>query len=224
MERPLCVEGDGARNCRTWHQMWDSYAAVSRIYKQSDEYQLATFIMCLGKAGVEVYNTLSFNNEADRQSLAAVLSKMEQHFIGTMNVTYERFVIRTRTQGQGETLEQYFLALRTLVKTCNFQAMSEDMIQNKIVCGITKEFLRKSLLERKDLSLSVCIDICRGAERSAQQSKIMGGHEEVHAMRQSVRRTSMPQAKPKTSKKICGYCVQQYVKGKCPAYGQECTA
>ena len=90
--RPLCVEGDGARNWRTWRQMWDAYATVSRIYEQSDEYQLATFIMCLGEAGVEVYNALSFNNEADRRTLAAALSKMEQHFIGTMNVTYERFV------------------------------------------------------------------------------------------------------------------------------------
>ena len=88
---------------------------------------------------MEVYNALSFNNEADRRSLAAVLSKMEQHFIGTMNVTYERFFFRTRTQGQGETFEQYLLALRTLVKTCNFQTMSEDMIRDQIVRGITKE-------------------------------------------------------------------------------------
>ena len=49
--RPLCVEGDGAHNWRTWRQMWDAYATVSRIYEQSDEYQLATFIMCLGEAG-----------------------------------------------------------------------------------------------------------------------------------------------------------------------------
>ena len=97
--------------------MWDAFATVSRIYKQSDEYQLATIIMCLGEARVEVYNALSFNNEADRHSLAAVLLKMEQHFIGTMNVTYERFVFSTRTQGQGETFEQYLLAVRTLVKT-----------------------------------------------------------------------------------------------------------
>ena len=102
--------------------------------------------------------------------------------------------------------------------------MSEDMIRDKIVCGITKDSLRKSLLERKDLSLSVCIDICRAAERSAQQSKVMGSHKEVHAMHQSVRRTSMPQAKLKASKKTCGYCGQQHVKGKCPAYGYECTA
>ena len=222
--RPLCFEGDGARNWHTWRQMWDAYATVSRIYKQSDEYQLATFIMCLGEAAVEVYNALSFNNEADRRSLAAVLSKMEQHFIGAMNVRYERFVFRTRTQGQGETFEQYLLTLRTLVKTYNFQAMSEDMIRDQTVCGITKESLRKSLLEQKDLSLSVCIDICRAAKRSAQQSKVMGGHEEVHAMRQSARRTSMPQAKPKASKKTCGYCEQQHVKGKCQAYGHECTA
>ena len=173
---------------------------------------------------MEVYNALSFNNEADRRSLAAVLSKMEQHFIGAMNVTYERFFFRTRTQGQGETFEQYLLTLRTLVKTYNFQTMSEDMIRDQTVCGITKESLRKSLLERKDLSLSVCINICRAAKRSAQQSKVMGGHEEVHAMRQSARHTSMPQAKPKASKKTCGYCEQQHVKGKCPAYGHECTA
>ena len=40
--RPLCVEGDGVCNWRTWRQMWDAYATVSRIYEQSDEYQLAT--------------------------------------------------------------------------------------------------------------------------------------------------------------------------------------
>ena len=167
---------------------------------------------------------LCLNNEADRRSLAAVLSNMEQHFIGTMNVTYERFVFRTRTQGQGETFEQYLLAHRTLVKTCNFQAMLEDVIRDQLVCGITKKSLRKSLLKRKHLGLSVCIDICQAAERSAQQSMLMAGHEEIHAMRQSVRRTSMPQAKPKAIKKTCGYCGQHHVKGKFPAFGHECTA
>ena len=102
--------------------------------------------------------------------------------------------------------------------------MSEDIIRDQIVCGITKESLRKSSLERKDPSLSVCINICQAAERSAQQSKVMGGHKEVHAMRQSVRRTSMPQSKPNASKKTCGYCGQQHVKGKCSAYRHECTA
>ena len=58
--RPLCVEGDGARNWRAWRQLWHAYATVSRMYEQSDEYQLATSIVCLAEAGVEMYSATMF--------------------------------------------------------------------------------------------------------------------------------------------------------------------
>ena len=106
--RPSCVEGDGAHNWRTWRQMWDAYATVFRIYEESDKYQIETFIMCLGEAGVEVYNALSFNNEADRRSLATVLSKMKQHFIGTINVTYERVFSETERKDKERLLSSTY--------------------------------------------------------------------------------------------------------------------
>ena len=36
------------------------------------------------------------------------------------NETYERFLISSRDQNDGETIEQYDTALRTLCQTCNF--------------------------------------------------------------------------------------------------------
>ena len=57
---------------REWHQVWNSYEIVARLNSQTGDYSLATFITCIGHAGLRIYSSLSFANNAEKRDMAKV--------------------------------------------------------------------------------------------------------------------------------------------------------
>jgi hypothetical protein len=54
---------------------------------------------------------------------------------GKTNETYERYCFNKRDQEQGENIDTYVAALRTLVKTCNYGTLEDSLIRDRIVSG-----------------------------------------------------------------------------------------
>lgn len=105
---------------------------------------------------------------------------------------YEHYTFNKREQEVNETIVSYVAALRTLVKTCKFEGLEEEMIRDRIVLGIRDNHTRKKLLQEKGLGLQRFVDMCRANEKSSSQLRAI---EEV----QFVRKTNKP--KPVFKKK-----------------------
>ena len=84
-----------------------------------------------------------FANEGEANDVDNVIAKFENFCIGE---TYERYCFNKRDQEQGENIDTYVAALRTLVKTCNHGTLEESLIRDRIVIGIRENATRKKLL------------------------------------------------------------------------------
>ena len=51
-------------------------------------------------------------------------------------VIMERFKFNKRDRGPSETVAQYIAALRRLSEHCNYGTVLEDMLRDRLVCGI----------------------------------------------------------------------------------------
>eukprot|EP00118_Oscarella_pearsei_P019232 m.203315 g.203315 ORF g.203315 m.203315 type:complete len:416 (+) comp39621_c2_seq5:1807-3054(+) len=163
----------------------------------------------------------------------------EDHCIGQTNVIYERYVFNSRGQGENEAFEKYYLSLKELVQRCNYREMSGEFLRDRIVNGIRDDGLRKQLLQKRDLILAKCEDMCRASKAAAKQLKDMGREETVHAVEKTgkppTRKTSQTEGGPEkkwTSWKPkgdnprlgCPNCGKNHPRGKehCPAENEEC--
>ena len=132
-------------------------------------------------------------------------------------------MFNNRKQEEGESIDTYVNVLRNLAKNCDFKVLNDELIRDRIVCGIRDAAVRKSLLQMPNLTLQKCIDTVRAAEITSQQLKKMNSEAEstVHAV------SSAKHKKVKTKKKIisCKYCGKQHEWNKeiCPAYGTKCA-
>lgn len=63
--------------------------------------------------------------------------------------------------------------------------MEDELLRDRIVCGVRDGTLRKQLLQKKTLTLSLCVDSCRASEASAKHLKAMEGEHEIHAVKQT---------------------------------------
>ena len=85
-------------------------------------------------------------------------------------------------QAVGESIDGYVASLRSLAKTCNYGALTDNLIRDRMVVGILDKGIRKKLLQDTKLTLQSCFYICRANECTKQQLQAMDQSEEVHSL------------------------------------------
>ena len=168
---------------------------------------------------------------------------MEQLLCRQTNTIYERYKFNNRSQEPGETIDAYATAVRTLADTCSFGNLKEEMIRDRLVCGISDNALRKKLLQESQLTLEKCMDYCRAAEAANSQLKEISSHGPDTVNYLSKSKKGKPQSQPQlqaqpklgrntgspaTKQMImrdCKYCGRRHErkKEKCPAFGKTCN-
>ena len=73
----------------------------------------------------------------------------------------------SRDQKEGESIDAYVGALRTLAQKCNFcTCLHDSLIRDRIVLGVRESETRKRLLRQTKLTLHKCIEIVKSDEVS----------------------------------------------------------
>lgn len=72
----------------------------------------------------------------------------------------DRHVFNTTSQNPGESVQAYVSTLKILAKKCDFGAISDELIRDRIVCGIESDYVRKQLLREKNLTLELAVSTC----------------------------------------------------------------
>ena len=90
--------------------------------------------------------------------------ELELTFIRPRNVTFDRYLLLTRRQQKGETVEQFHSALRSLAEFCQLGALEDDLLRdiftaNMIDPEIQKELLKVTLEPEKALELAISIEL-----------------------------------------------------------------
>ena len=231
----LMLRENAAENWKTYKQQWHNYAIVANLAAQTEEYQVALFLHCLGTDALRVYNGLPFADETDKTKLSKIMEKLDEFAIGEMNETYERYVFNSRNQEADESIDAYVATLRKLAHTCNFcSCLHDTLIRDRIVLGVRSTQLRKRLLQERKLTLKKCVDMCRSSEATSSQLQAITGNakmEEVNKLRQRDSRGKTPRREFKTrnprsegNPKRCKFCCgdHPFKKQKCPAWGAKC--
>ena len=233
-------------------QAWKQWKQRFDIYLEASDYdsvkKISLLLNALGVEGIEFYNTFSFETDSERAndeeesvaqpSFDAVLKRFDDHFLASVNVTFERHLFFIRDQKAGESVDRYVTALRTLASTCEFGDLREPLIRDRFVCGLSNAAVKERLLRTSQLTLQKAIDSCRAAEAAKEQVQVIEkptSDERVDAFRltekptsdervDTVRKKSFQSAGEKGSSSYrCAYCGYVHGAKRCPARGKTCN-
>ena len=98
-------------------------------------------------------------------------------YVKPKNVILARYILSTRKQKAGESLDQLLNELKTLAKGCDFKTVSDEkykseMIRDAFINGLRSNHIRQRLLENKTLDLQTAFHQARSLD-VAQQSSTM---------------------------------------------------
>jgi hypothetical protein len=158
-----------------WLQKFNLYLSASRSNLLDESVQVAMLLSSIGDEALHVFNTFTFQNDADKQRIEVVKQKFAEYCMPRKNIVFERYTFWKTAQSPGENVDGFVTTLRTRAKTCNFGDQEESLIRDRIVLGCPDHRLQERLLREPDLTLIKALDICRAAEATRNQMRCLSG-------------------------------------------------
>ena len=100
---------------------------------------------------MDIFNTLTLVAE-DKKKFDKVVEGLDNYFEPKKYITYERHMFFTRVQHSDESIDDYVTDLRIKARDCNFGPLHDEMIRDRVICGIISEQLRSRLLRQGDVT------------------------------------------------------------------------
>ena len=136
---------------------------------------MAAFITCIGPKALTIQNGFPFQSEAEKKNLAKILELWESYCLGMLTL-FMKDNFNNRDQEAGESVDTHASNLRSISDTCSFGARKDEIIRDRILCGVRDNSLRKKLLHVPELTLERCIDMCRSDKLEAMSAKSSDAH------------------------------------------------
>ena len=112
-----------------------------------------------GSEAIERERSFSYEGEGEnREDPECLKVKFAEICSPQTNITMERHKFNTAVQGE-HSFQEFLAHLRIKASTCQFGELKDEMIRDRLVCGITNNAVRKLLLREDDLTLTKAIHI-----------------------------------------------------------------
>lgn len=131
---------------------------ATELVSKPKEVQAVTLRSVMGAECRYVYKHNLTLSAAEQADVTVILNSLEQYFKPAKNVIYERYLFGCCKQEEGEPIDCFVTRLRKKAATCEYGALRDELIRDKIVIGITNENTRRRLLREKDLTLASAIE------------------------------------------------------------------
>ncbi|KAL9974005.1 hypothetical protein ACROYT_G020533 [Oculina patagonica] len=144
----------------------------SGLDKKDEKIQVATLLHVLGKECVEVYSNFVWENEGDLNKIAVVEEKFKAYCAPLTSIHFNRHLFVERKQQDGETVDEFCSALKTLAKNCDLGNKEESWVTSMLVLGLKDPSAKERLMER-DQNLERTLQAARISETSKQHMKTL---------------------------------------------------
>lgn len=132
--------------------------------------QRAIFLTVIGPSTYALLRNLLSPAAPMEKALAELIKILDDHFDPVPSEIVERFKFNTRVRCAGESVADFVAELRRLAKYCNFGSTLDEMLRDRIVCGIQDEAIQRKLLAENKLTLPRATEIAFAMEAAARDA------------------------------------------------------
>ena len=146
--------------------------------------QKALFLTRIGQTMYLKLKTWVSPKKLSELSLDEIVAQLKSQTSAAIVEIAERYRFFKRLQRDDEGVVEYMSQLRSLAKTCKFEAYLDTALRDQFVCGLKDQRIQQELLCISDLTLAKALDKSRSMEV-------------VHKETQSIREIGNPTAESK---------------------------
>ena len=126
----------------------------------------------LSVCGTPTYKLMrSLVTDLNTATFDELVQLVANHYEPKPSVIVQRFNFNRRTRASGETVAIYVAALRELALHCEFGDRLQEMLRDRLVCGINHRGIQRKLLTEADLTFDRAYALAQSVESSERDSK-----------------------------------------------------
>lgn len=111
---------------------------------------------------------------AQLKNFDTVKTELTNHFIPKRNLIFERARFHKRVQESGESVDSFIKALYDLIQHCEYGAIRDKLIRDRLVVGLRDQALSEKLQMDEKLTLDTAKQKCLTHENVKKQQILKG--------------------------------------------------
>ena len=149
------------------------------------EKKRAVLLTAVGAATYKTLRNIVSPSKPGEKSYAQLVEALSKHFKPTPSEIVERFKFHSRVRKAGESIATFVSELRSLSEYCNFGATLDDMVRDRLVCGVNDNAIQKRLLAEPSLTYQKAVELALSIETAAQSMRELRSKPETGLSSQS---------------------------------------
>ena len=152
-------------------ESWQSYVERLQYFVANDvktaDKQHAVLLSTVGGQTYQLIRNLLAPTKPTEVTFAEIVDAVQKHVQPRPSIIVERFNFHSRARRQGEDVSTYVAELRKLSEHCNFGTALNDMLRDRLVCGIADQRIQRRLLAEPDLTFAKALELAH-ADRNTR--------------------------------------------------------
>ena len=158
----------------------------------------------------------------DRGSYAEIKRLMGEHKNPKPSQIAKRFKFNIRNGKSNESISECVAELRCLTQFCGYGTVLNDMLRNRLVCGVNRNQIQQKLLnERSSLTLERALSIAISIESLINQLSLINQHQQQVPVSREEEPTSIFKTTESKPDKSCYRCNGNHKPETCPFKDKE---
>lgn len=155
---------------------WENYSERLGLYFAANgiteaDTKRAILLTVVGADTYKLFRNLVCPQKPSEKTYTELITCMNTHQQPIRNPIMERFKFNKRYRQPHESINDYMAKLRELAEYCNYGAVLNDMLRDRLVCGVGNQEIQEALLAKGEtLTLDDAVKIANTKELSKKQS------------------------------------------------------
>ena len=125
-------------------------------------------LSCSGAATYDLLKNLLQPTSLNDKSYDELVKVLSDYFNPKPSTIVQRFKFNTRVRESGESVAIYVAALKSLAEFCDYGVRLDEMVRDRIVCGISNARIQSRLLQERDLTYQNALDTAQAMELASK--------------------------------------------------------
>ena len=178
----------------------------------------AILLTAVGRQTYHVIRNLAVPRSPKELTYAEIVETVTTHYNPKPSPIIKRFDFNTRCQEEGESIANYIAALRSIAEHCDYGETLNDMLRDRLVCGIRDKRVQRRLLQEPDLTFKQARDIALTAETANKDALKL----QQQPPQPSKEINLLKSHKPSSTDKECHRCGGKHSPAQCKYKDYEC--
>ena len=192
---------------------------------------MSDFLTVVGPTAYRLLKMLASPKKLDEFAFSELVELVMSHYNLKPSPIVKRFEFNSRCQKEGESIATYVVELRKIAEHCQFGAVLNDMLRDRLVCGTVHRAIQKRVLVEQLLTFEKAIKMALAAEAADKDSlRLTGATTKDKASLtpvnkvgdQKPHRNKLPPAAAGSSKSKCYRCGRGHLSSQCPCREYVC--